>query len=179
MAEPRLVDSVTLRHFGIVNRLDVLENRLEGYENPRWTEAVQSEIFDHREADGCDRVLAAQFMGTAHEVPLSKDLFVIQRVLTLEDGSSSKHLGEAELIWTADRLNGSLITDDGPAFDFAVRRFGHNRVLDTIDLLRESVAADEMSPYEAKQLADAIRNSGRFLRAGHPPSLTSDYFAHH
>jgi hypothetical protein len=73
-------------------------------------------------------------------------------------------------------LNGAFITDDAEAFAFAERRFGSNRVLDTIELLRESVAADELEPSEAKQVADAIRNSGRHLRAGHPPTLTSQYF---
>jgi hypothetical protein len=180
MGEPRIVDSVTLRHFGCVDRMDILQARVYGCAPPRWTEAVQSELLDHVDEEGCQRALAASFLGTAREVPMNelKEVFTIRRALSVDNRDSLAHIGEAESIWVADCLNGALITDDGEAFAYAERRLGSDRVLDSVDLLRESVAADEITTHEAKQVADAIRNSGRYLRAGHPPTLTPDYFFH-
>ena len=179
MAEPRLVDTVTLRHFGVVDRMDILEARLVGYDHPSWTDAVRSELLRHEAEDGCQRVLESSFLGSPKDdfsaVELA-EVFRIRRALSLDDSDSQLHLGEAECIWSADRLNGTFITDDAEAFAFAERKFGDNRVLDSIDLLRESVAAAEITAYEAKQVADAIRNSGRHLRTGHPPTITLDYF---
>lgn len=104
------------------------------------------------------------------------EVFRIRRSIALDESESLLHLGEAESICIADYFNGTVITDDGDAFLYAERNLGSNRVLDTVDLLREAVAAEELNPYEAKQIADGIRNSGRYLRPGHPPTLTAEYF---
>lgn len=76
----------------------------------------------------------------------------------------------------ADKLNGAFITDDYAAYDFASRRLGHCRVLDTVDVLRELVLVGYLKSSEAQQVADAIRNSGRRLRRGHPSTFTPSYF---
>src|SRR3712207_5672481 len=125
MAEPRLVDAVTLRHFGVLNRMDVLGARLSGYPLPRWTQAVQEEIFQHLDEDDCSAVLAAPFMGNPRDIPGDElaEVFRIQRALSTGDESPTAHLGEAESIWIADRLNGTFITDDSEAFEFAEKRF--------------------------------------------------------
>jgi predicted nucleic acid-binding protein len=179
MAAPRIVDTVTLRHFGAINRLDFLESRLDGYDRPRCTGAVWSELFNaaEREED-CQRVLEAGILGNPHEVVIRdfKEVFRIRAALSLDETESLQHLGEAESIFLADRLNGAFITDDTAAFAFAERNLGNYRVLDTIDLLREGVAAGDLSAHDAKLVADAIRNCGRNLRSGHPWTLTPEYF---
>ncbi len=98
--------------------------------------------------------------------------------IALSDGKSrsTEHLGEAESIFLADKLNGAFITDDHAAYDLARRRLGDRRVLDTVDLLRETVVTGYFTPSEAQQVANAIRNSGRKLRRGHPPTFTPGYF---
>jgi hypothetical protein len=178
LSEPRVIDAVTLRHFGVVDRMDVLERRLAGYPRPYWTLGVQSELLDAAGLDECANALAAPFLRNPYVVPPEglTEVFMLRRALTVDEHDRREHLGEAESIWVADHLNGAFVTDDHDAFAHAAKNLGGNRVLDTVTLLREAVAADELSAGEAKQIADAIRNSGRHLRAGHPPTFTEDYF---
>jgi hypothetical protein len=178
MTGPRLVDAVTLRHFGITEHLTVLEHVLSPYPLPYWTQTVWSEILAGVGRPECDNVLAVLFLGTPYQIATS-DLPEVMRIrIALSDGKShpTEHLGEAESIFLADRFNGAFITDDNAAHDFAGRRLGHCRVLDTVDLLRETVATGYFKPSEAQQVADAIRNSGRKLRRRHPSTFTPDYF---
>jgi len=44
MTDSRLVDAVTLRHFGITEHLATLKHILSAYLPPYWTDAVRSEI---------------------------------------------------------------------------------------------------------------------------------------
>ncbi len=148
---------------------------------PRWTETVRSEVLAGIGRPECDAVLAAAFLGQPYEVSTG-DLFeVFTLQVALRDPTDDEHdpardLGEAETIFAADRLNGEFVTDDGAAYDFARRRLGPNRVFDTVDLLREVVAHGDITSYEAKLVADAIRSSGRHLRRVHPTTLIAAYF---
>ncbi|SRR6266568_2280488 len=177
---PRLVDGVTLRHFGIIDTMSLLEARVARCPGPRWTETVWSEVLAGIGRPECDAVLAARFLGQPYQVSVDDLEGVFRLRIALrdqsDDGDRARDLGEAESIFAADRLNGDFVTDDGAAYDFARRRLGSNRVFDTIDLLREAVAQGEISPGEAQHMANAIRNSGRHLRRLHPPTLTADYF---
>lgn len=179
MPTPRLVDAVIFRHFGAISRLDVLESRLDRYDRPRCAGAVWSELFDATDSDeGCQRVLEAGVLGNPHEIEMRDlhEVFRIRRALSLDETESLEHLGEAESLFLADRLGGTFITDDAAAFAFAEANLGDNRVLDTVDLLREGVAEGDVTANDAKLMADAIRNCGRYLRSGHPWTLTLDYF---
>jgi hypothetical protein len=179
MTEPRLFDAVTLRHFGCIDRLSVLERLLVGTPVPRWVDAVRSEVLAGMGNTDCANVLAAGFLGQPYEVTDARDTADVFRTRTaLSDGrgASNKHLGEAESIVVADRLDGVFVTDDLVAYDYAGMRLGHSRVLDTVDLLREAVRLTVISAAEAALLADAIRNSGRHLRKGRPSTMTSAYF---
>jgi hypothetical protein len=180
MSGPRLVDAVTLRHFGITEYLGVVEHVLSPYPPPHWTETVRSEILAGfgLSQPGCSNVLAASFLGTPHQIPTTDMAEVMRIRIALGGGSgnSTKDLGEAESIFLADRLNGTFITDDRVAYDFALRRLGNIRVFDTVDLLRETVVTGYFTSSEAQQVADAIRNSGRSLRRGHPSTFTPKYF---
>jgi hypothetical protein len=179
---PRIVDAVTLRHFGVIERMSVLEHRVDGYPRPRWTETVRSEVLAGIDQPECLAVLAAGFLGQPYEVP-PEDLPAIMRLRIAlraatgdQDDDPTRDLGEAESIHIVEKLNGAFVTDDAIAYDFARRRIGSNRVFDTVDLLREAVAYKELSSSEAQHIADAIRNSGRFLRSAHPRTLTAEYF---
>jgi hypothetical protein len=173
-----LVDAVTLRHFGITEHLVVLEHILSAYPLPRWTETVRSEILAGIGQPDCNNVLAASFLGTPHQIATTEmaEVMKIRIALGGRAGRSTEHLGEAESIFLADKLNGAFITDDRVAYDFARRRLGNIRVFDTVDLLRQTVATGYFKSSEAQQVADAIRNSGRSLRRGHPSTFTPVYF---
>jgi hypothetical protein len=178
MTAPRLVDAVTLRHFGITEHLATLRHVLCAYLPPYWTDAVRSEILAGIGQLDCNNVLAASFLGVPYQIQTA-DLAEVMRIrIALSDGTSrpTEHLGEAESIFLADKLNGTFITDDHAAYDLARRRLGDRRALDTVDLLRETVATGYFTASEAQQVANAIRNSGRKLRRGHPPTFTPGYF---
>jgi len=180
--QPRLFDGVTLRHFGIIDAMSLIEVGVDRRPEPRWTDTVKSEVLAGIGLPDCDAVLAAGFLGQPYEVGTDDLIEVFTLRTALRDLSHdasddpSRDLGEAETLFAADTLNGDFVTDDSAAYDFARRRLGSNRTFDTVDLLREAVAHGDMTSYEAKQVADAIRNSGRHLRRGHPATLTSAYF---
>src|SRR5262249_34587039 len=126
----------------------------------------------------CDNVLAASFLSVPHQIATA-DLAEVMRIrvaLGGGTGRSTEHLGEAESIFLADKFNGAFVTDDYAAYDLARRRLGDCRVLDMVDLLREAVATGYFGPSQAQQVADAVRNSGRKLRRGHPSTFTPGYF---
>ncbi len=156
----------------------MLKDILSAYPSPYWSDAVRSEILAGIGQQDCDNVLAASFLGVPHQIQTA-DLAEVMRIrIALSDGNSraTEHLGEAESIFLADKLNGTFVTDDHAAYDLASRRLGHCRALDTVDLLRETVITGYFTSSEAQQVADAIRNSGRRLRRGHPPTFTPKYF---
>jgi hypothetical protein len=180
MTAPRLHDAVTLRHFGCIESMSILESRIADRPHPLWTFAVREEIWAGMGRHDCDVVLSVSFLGTPYEVPV-KDLPDVYRLqIALSSGrqpAGSQHLGEAEGIYVADKLNGEFVTDDNAAHDLAVKRLGPARVLDTVDLLRECVRHSEMTDSDAQHVADAIRNSGRSLRRAHPLTFPANYFA--
>lgn len=178
MTDPRLLDAVTLRHFGITEHLAALAHVLSAYPPPHWTDAVRSEILAGIGQPDCDNVLAASFLGVPHRIQTAElaEVMRIRIVLSDLNSSSTENLGEAESIFLADKFNGKFVTDDYVAYEFAQKRLGHCRVLDTVDLLREMVVTGYFKSSEAQQVADAIRNSGRSLRRGHPSTFTPEYF---
>lgn len=178
MAGPYLYDAVTLRHFGEVDRMDVLESRHSHAPPPRWTDAVAQEIAAASSLPECRVVLAAEWLGTPLS-PTEADLPAIIKIqIGLNEGRRPPimHAGEAEGIYFAERLGGVFVTDDWDAYDFARRRLGLGRVLDTIDILRDAVAAGDLTSRVALGLANAVRDAGRHLRRGHPDALDARYF---
>jgi len=156
----------------------VLESFLANYPGPFWTDAVRSEILENIGDEPCNEILAASFLGTPVVVGTGDllDVFRIQVALGGSAKDPKQHLGEAECIALADKDHGGIITDDNAAYDFVERRLGTNRVIDTIEVLRASVANGDIEPSQAQQIADAVRNSGRSLRREHPTTLTAEYF---
>lgn len=180
MYMPVLHDAVTLRHFATARRLDILEARHGSLPGPRWTEAVFGEIWAANELghEGCFAVLEQRWLGSWQGPTDSTEQLAIQRLRIKLGGSvvDLAHAGEAESIFFAEKLNGALATDDGPAYAFAVRRLGAERVVDTVDILRTAVSLDEISAAEAVAVCDAIRSNGRHLRPTHPDDIGDDYF---
>lgn len=175
-----LYDAVPLRHFGAIRRLDVLEARSRYLDPPRWTQAVYDEIREAADLGypGCRDIIAADWLSSPLD-PKAEDRIGILRIhIGLNEGRRPpvKHAGEAEGIYFAEKLGGRFITDDNGAYDFAKRRLGPGRVLDTVDLLREAVMYGDMDAGDALNLVNAIRNSGRSVRRVHPGTLLRDYF---
>jgi predicted nucleic acid-binding protein len=92
------------------------------------------------------------------------------------DRPPTEHAGEAESIYFASRLNAIFATDDSAAYDFAQRRLGAERVIDSIDVLRTAVATAMISADAAADLARSMRAAGRHLRRVHPEPIAADYF---
>lgn len=179
MTGPRIIDAVTLRHFGCIERMSILALRTQDRPLPRWVDAVKEEIWNCMGLPECDAVLSSGFLGQPYEIPLAefRSVYELQVALNdLQEPAGIKHRGEAESIHAADVLGGDFVTDDNDAYDVAVGHLGPARVFDTVDLLREAVARGELGSSEAQHVADAIRNSGRHLRYVHPATLTAADF---
>lgn len=174
-----LYDAVTLRHFAVAGRLDILETRHGHLAPPRWTEAVQTEIAAGAGWDpSCRTVLTHPWLDEP-VVPQTADQAPIMAIwIGLNDGRRppTAHAGEAESIYFADKLSGAFVTDDNAAYDFAQRRLGIGQVLDTVSVLDEAVAMGELSVAEAIGVTESIRAAGRFLRGVHPERFTAAEF---
>ena len=180
MTAPYLCDAVILRHFGEIQRLDILEVLYSYRDPPHWTEAVADEIraAAAQGRPGCRAILAASWLSD----PVAPEPHELRAIVTLQIGLNegrhppAAHMGEAEGIYFAQKLQGQFITDDNAGHDFAVNRLGPGRVHDTVDLLREAVAGGDIDDGEALNIVNAIRNSGRSLRRIHPSTLLRQYF---
>jgi hypothetical protein len=176
-----LYDAVTLRHFGTIERLEILAARCLYLDRPHWTQAVYDEITEAANIGrpGCRAIVNAVWLAEPVE-PENADLKGIYQIhVGLNEGHRPpiKHIGEAEGIYFAEKLNGRFVTDDNGAYDFALHRLGEGRVFDTVDLLREAVGYGEMDDGQARNVANAIHSSGRDLRRVHPSSFARGYFA--
>lgn len=171
-----LLDAVTLRHFAAAESLDVCEELYGSSTTPNWTLEVSEEIAKgvRLHVDDCISVQECAWLGAPYE-PEIIDLEGIYR-LRIALGDRKRNAGEAEGIYFADMLDARFVTDDAVAHDFAARRLGHHRVLDTIDVLHEGVAADVVSPTEAAETVTRITDAGRFLRPGRPVSPGHTFF---
>jgi len=178
VAGPVLYDACSLQNFGAIGRLDLLRRRHGHIDPPRWTETVADEVAAGAGTAACDVILADSWLGVPIQPSSADQKRIFELQIGLNEGvrPATKHLGEAESLHFADRLGGTLVTDDNGAYDFAFRMLGVGRVRDTVDVLRESVAQGELLASEAHLVANAMRNSGRSLRRIHPPTLPTTYF---
>lgn len=186
MPTPVLYDSVTLRHFAVISRLDLLESCHGTCDEPRWTAAVKNEItasasFGNAE---CHSLLETSWLGEA-VAPSSGDLKAITHLKIAlgnagyeeEDKAvESKNTGEAESIQIAHRLGYCFTTDDNEAYRVARGRLGPDRVFDTVHLLRLAVANGDLRIPDAIEVANRIRTADRFLRREYERLLTPDDF---
>lgn len=175
MGSTGVVDAVTLQHFAAAGRLDVLQELLYDCDPPFWTGYVREEILIGSGIEHCDDVLSAGFLGVPIDGDASATVAMHTRIAGFDE--PDKHWGEAESIVVADERVGIFITDDALAYDFAQRRLGDARVFDTVELLHRGVHHGVMSAADALLIANHILNCGRHLRAGHPETLTVEYFS--
>ena len=121
MTSPRLLDAVTLRHFGITEHLNALEHVISTNAAPYWTGTVRSEILTGMGHPDCDNVLAASFLGAPYEIEMAdlRQVMTIRVALSDGTGSTTKDLGEAESIFLAEKLGGTFVTDDHAAYEYA------------------------------------------------------------
>jgi hypothetical protein len=179
-SEPALLDSVTLCHFAAAESLDLCRDLHDHRDLPRWTEAVSSEIaygvrLGH---DDCLSVQECAWLGMPYG-PEVADLVRVRSLQIALGGSTrvtTENAGEAESIFFAEQYCGIFVTDDNIAFDFARRRLGDQRVLDSIGMLSDAVRRSLVSPDEAAEVAARITDSGRHLRREHPRHPGSTYF---
>ncbi len=181
VSAPRLYDAVTLRHFAVAEELDLCRVLHEDLPTPCWTQAVADEIAEGAALgeDDCLAIQECAWLGEPFTQLDLRDVLEVQRLRIALSGVSKgpvSHAGEAETLYVTEKLGGSIVTDDGPAHDFASRRLGSKRVWDTIDILRDAVRRDERTPNQAAEIAAIVTASGRHLRRPHPRYPDPDYF---
>lgn len=181
---PVIHDAVTLRHFAVVGRLDVLQACHGHRPEPRWTEGIRAEIraASQEGESHCSDILGEAWLGPPAE-PTAAELASVYRLqVGLNAGREPPKgdRGEAEGIYFAEKHNGQLATDDNNAYEFAERRpsLGMGRVIDSIHILRTAVADGDLTATEAHDLANAIEDAGRSFRPTHRHARGLDYFDH-
>jgi predicted nucleic acid-binding protein len=153
-----IVDACTWQNFAVIDALWVLEGRYSGM--AAWTEAIRYELRRGVRAEPhLQRVLdlEADWLGAPLRLDQDGDEVVdlIRRGLGGDRASPLQHLGEAEAIRALERANVRqclLITDDGPAADFARRRSSGIHVLDAAGVLAEAYAMGEVGCPAAYEL---------------------------
>lgn len=179
MPIPILFDGVTLRNLAVAEQLDLCPSLHADRPLPRWTSAVAREIAEGASFgnDDCITVQEFAWLGAPIEAELDNLAPIFRLSVALRSGKKDvHHLGEAESIFWADKLGGLFVTDDNAAYDFAARRLGGGRVIDTVHILREAVAAALLSPEDASAACALITENDRHLRRGHPPYPAPTYF---
>lgn len=170
MVAPRLHDAVSLRHFASVSRLDLIEKAHANFDPPRWVAEVQDEVRRHAGHDAaCQTLMGWSWPGAPASPSECEALHVYELQVALNDGQRppANDKGEAESIFFAHKLGGSFFTDDTNAYDFATRRLGEGRVVDTVWVLQTLVADGALTCREAADIANNISGAGRSFRRGH------------
>lgn len=125
MSQLHFADNTVLIHFGLIGRLDLLEQLLNG--RGTWTSSVQIECLESSKYDGLDELVEVErFLGDAEEPSTEAEYLAIAEIreeLRIPGDSPHKHLGEAEtlaIIHTRS-LDAHLVTDDTGAIRVARR----------------------------------------------------------
>ncbi len=181
--DPVIHDTVTLRHFAAVGRLDILQDCHGHLPEPRWTQGTRSEIKAAHNAgeSHCTNILNAGWLGTPAVVTTHAEALDVYRLQVGLNGGKRppmKHLGEAEGIFFAEQCHGQFATDDNAAYAFALHRpsLGIGRVIDSIHILRTAVANGVITSADAHDIANAIEAAERSFRPVHRRSRSPDYF---
>lgn len=176
-----LHDACSLCNFGAVDAVELCARQHGHLPVPRWVEQVREEIIAGREkgAPECEPVLRAEWLGA----PIVPELGDLAAIFRLQIGcnagarpAGTRHLGEAQSLYFAQKLDAAFVTDDNGAHAFAVRRIGPDRVMDTVDILRNAVSAGDVTAQEACELAHGMIQKGRRLRHVHRGRLRPAYF---
>ena len=181
---PVLYDTVTLRHFAAISRMDILKACHAHRPEPRWTTRVRKEIVTAADQGvrHCITILQETWLGRPINPTRTetREIISMQSMLMLPEDHPypHAHLGEAQSIYFAAKHQGQFATDDNAAYEFARRPFllGTENVIDSIDILREVVALGKITAQEADLIANDIEAAGRHLRRMHRRERGPDYF---
>jgi predicted nucleic acid-binding protein len=157
-----VIDACSWQNFAVVDALWVLEARYDGI--ARWTEAIRHEL--RRGLRGEPKLqqvldLEAGWLGAPLRLDQAGDEAVdlIRRGMGGTRTQPLQHLGEAEAIRALERASARqriLITDDGPAAEFARRRPSNIQVLDAAGVLAEAYAMGDVGCPQAYDLLKAM-----------------------
>jgi predicted nucleic acid-binding protein len=157
-----VIDACTWQNFAVVDALWVLKVRYGGIAT--WTEAIRHEL---RRGVGAEPKLQqvlnleSDWLGAPVRLDQAGDEVVdlIRRGMGGTRSEPLRHLGEAEAIRCLERASVSqrvLITDDGPAAEFARRRASNIQVLDAAAVLAEAYAMGDVGCPQAYDLLKAM-----------------------
>jgi predicted nucleic acid-binding protein len=135
-------DTVVLRNFAVVGRLDILESLYSG--TFRWTDAVMAEVEEAEFAEPkMGDILSAGWIPDPIVVPQAEfsDVLKVQQAVGSVLSEPLEHLGEAETIYVMETCfpDAIFVTDDRPAANMARQR--KLSVQDTAAVMRASFAA--------------------------------------
>lgn len=162
-------DNTVLCNFAAVERLDLLEAALAG--RGRWTEAVADEARrSTKYLPGLAEISRKRWLGEPIEIDDENEVMRIERIRRAVFGGTSErprqHLGEAQtcyLIKSWPELVGShWVSDDKEALKYA-RRQGLV-TLETVDLVRQLVAEEQLTLTDGFTLLSDMRANHRKLR---------------
>jgi hypothetical protein len=176
-----LHDAVSLKHFAIVDRLDVLKERHGHLEEPRWCDPVHEEIkVGVGLAIENARILAATWLGVPEPIAAEDMAAAYKFHVVLNEGREppTMHKGEAYSIFIGQKIGAIFYTDDETAYDWALAkvRSGLGGVRDTIEILREAVSMGELNKTQACDLVLEMQQKGRDFRHIHDGKITPAYF---
>jgi len=118
-------DNTVLIHFGLIGRLDLLEQLLNG--RGTWTSSVQIECFESSKYNGLEKLAEVdRFLGEAEEPRTEAEYLAIAEIreeLRIPGDGPHKHLGEAETLAIIQMrsLDAHMVTDDTGAIRIARR----------------------------------------------------------
>lgn len=172
------VDANTLENFGAVDSMSVLMTFLDGSEPPHWTLAVRSEVLAAMDNPACAAVLECSGLGLPANLGRPLQGEVEEQRVRLGGGpyADGEQRGEAECLVMAEHVGGGVITDDGAAHQYISGRLPPGHTLDTIDVLKQLVTDEQLSAFDAKNLADGMRRAGRNLLWSRPKTLRVEDF---
>ena len=132
-----------------------------------WVASVKAEAekgVNQLSAAYCARILDADWLGAPAEVGdrdgLRKVAKMRRRIAGLAgddpEEDPTKHYGEAESIIVAQEVGGTVLTDDWPTYEFIRNQLTGVRVIDSFHVLREAVAAGELTKTDAADFVKAV-----------------------
>jgi hypothetical protein len=151
---------------------------------PRWTESEFRKVWSEygsasiRDRPNLHEIVTARWLGRPL-LPGPLDVpGICQMGIALNGGitSSADYQSEAELLYIAEWHKAVVATDSRVVFDFACNRFGQHRVVDTVQILREAVAAGLFGPKQAVMAIQAIEASHGPVRLRDTSRIDLGYF---
>jgi len=146
-----------------IDRLPVLEYLYSDRPIPRWTPAVKREVAKGakilKSQIFCQEILSLTWLEEPIEPKDTSAVLYLRSQLSKPDQPQSANMGEAESIILAREVNGSFMTNDFGAFEYAGRReyLGTSRVLTACNALHEAYNYNQMSLSDVEQAHLQIR----------------------